>query len=104
VQRVVLPRTGQSAIRTTESNAHLEDQTYSQRLAGTTVEIDTPPGTKLPIRYTLGSQRVSTRMAPTGAYRPRVMTADALSLIKRTVWLVPRTTTWITPEMPYSLL
>ena len=39
-----------------------------------------------------------------GAYRPRVMTADALSLIKRTVWLVPRTTTCITPEKPYSLL
>ena len=47
---------------------------------------------------------VSTRMAPAGAYRPRVMTADALSLIKRTVWLVPRTTTCITPEKPYSLL
>jgi hypothetical protein len=37
-------------------------------------------------------------------YRLRLMTADALSLIKRTVWLVPRTTTCITPEMPYSLL
>ena len=54
--------------------------------------------------YCQSGQRVSTRMAPAGAYRPRVMTADALSLIKRTVWLVPRTTTCITPEMPYSLL
>jgi hypothetical protein len=39
-----------------------------------------------------------------GIYRLRLITADALSLIKRTVWLVPRTTTCITPEMPYSLL
>jgi hypothetical protein len=38
------------------------------------------------------------------AYRLRLMTADTLSLIKRTVWLVPRTAMCITPEMPYSLL
>jgi hypothetical protein len=32
------------------------------------------------------------------------MTADALSLTNRTVWLEPRTTTCITPEIEYSLL
>ena len=39
-----------------------------------------------------------------GIYRLRLRTADALSLINRTVWLVPRTTTCITPEIEYSLL
>ena len=37
-------------------------------------------------------------------YRLRLITADPLSLINRTVWLAPRTTTCITPEIEYSLL
>jgi hypothetical protein len=32
------------------------------------------------------------------------MTPDTLSLINRTVWLVPWTTMCITPEIEYSLL
>ena len=38
------------------------------------------------------------------AYRLRLKNADPLSLTKRTVWLAPRTTMWITPEIEYSLL
>ena len=37
-------------------------------------------------------------------YRLRLIVADALSLINRTLWLAPRTTMWITPEIEYSLL
>jgi hypothetical protein len=37
-------------------------------------------------------------------YRLRLITADPLSLSNRTVWLAPRTTMWITPEIEYSLL
>jgi len=37
-------------------------------------------------------------------YRLRLITADPLSLSNRTVWLAPRTTMSITPEIEYSLL
>lgn len=44
-----------------------------------------------------------TRQTSSG-YRLRRNTAQPLSLVSRTVWLPPRTTTWIVPETPYSLL
>jgi hypothetical protein len=37
-------------------------------------------------------------------HRLMLITADALSLINRTLCLVPCTTTCITPEIEYSLL
>jgi hypothetical protein len=42
--------------------------------------------------------------APRSCYRLRFRTADALSLVSRTIWFDPRTIMLITPEMEYSLL
>ena len=57
-----------------------------------------------PAASTAGTAIFAKARHPELVYRLRLMAADALSLINRTLWLVPRTTTCITPEIEYSLL
>ena len=65
--------------------------------------LDDWPSLARPDRTAVSLLADRTRQTSSG-YRLRRNTAQPLSLVSRTLWLPPRTTTWIVPEMPYSLL